>query len=89
VSDQEEAPDSIDSAAKHSSASPKVIVLLVVLAIFGGVIAAKVMAPTPKPKAVGQSAGGALTSVHNDAAADYEAAIKQGKPIYVLFHSLS
>ncbi|MDH4139654.1 MAG: thioredoxin family protein [Coriobacteriia bacterium] len=30
-----------------------------------------------------------VTSVHNDAVADYEAALQAGKPIYVLFHSLS
>ncbi len=34
-------------------------------------------------------AGATITSVHNDAVADYEAALKTGKPVYVLFHSLS
>jgi len=30
-----------------------------------------------------------ITSTHNDAVADYEAALETGKPVYVLFHSLS
>ena len=30
-----------------------------------------------------------ITSTHNDAVADYEAALKTSKPIYVPFHSLT
>ena len=36
-----------------------------------------------------QSTGATITSVHNDAVGDFEAAITSGKPVYVLFHSLS
>jgi hypothetical protein len=56
----------------------KVTVVLVVFALIAGVLLAKVLAP--------QSS---LTSAHNDAVVDYEAAVKAGKPIYVLFHSLT
>ncbi|MBK5210972.1 MAG: hypothetical protein JJE36_01395 [Coriobacteriia bacterium] len=34
-------------------------------------------------------ATGSLTSVRNDAVSDYTAALKTGKPVYVLFHSLT
>jgi thioredoxin-like negative regulator of GroEL len=36
-----------------------------------------------------QGAARSLTSVHNDASSDYAAALQTGKPIYVLFHSLT
>lgn len=36
-----------------------------------------------------QGAAGSLTSVHNDASSDYAAALKTGKPVYLLFHSLA
>ncbi len=32
---------------------------------------------------------GSMTSANNDAVADYEAALEAGKPIYILFHSLT
>jgi len=41
------------------------------------------------PTATAAPAAGSLTSVRNDAVADYEAALKTGKPIYLLFHSLT
>jgi hypothetical protein len=56
----------------------KVTVVLVVFALIAGVLLAKVLVP--------QSS---LTSAHNDAVVDYEAAVKAGRPIYVLFHSLT
>jgi thioredoxin-like negative regulator of GroEL len=79
--------------------SPTVIIVLVVVALFAGVLVAKAMsgsatAPTTAPSggAGGSAAapgGVTITSVHNDAVADYEAALKTGKPVYVLFHSLT
>ena len=87
VAVQEEAPETGDSTPRSAGVSPKVIVLLVVLAVFGGMVAAKMMAPSPKAGVGAQQPGGVLTSVRNDAAADYDAAAKKGKPIYVLFHS--
>ena len=79
--------------------STAVAVILVVAALFGGVLLAKTLNRPPAPQ-VAPSGGTAtgvpmqtgaqtVTSSHNDASADYEAALKTGKPIYVLFHSLS
>jgi putative thioredoxin len=84
---------------KPKGISPSMIVLLVVVAILSGVVFAKMQGgttTTPSTSAAGaasgasaQATGGTITSVHNDAAADYAAALKTGKPVYVLFHSLS
>jgi hypothetical protein len=47
-------------------------------------------ATTPGPVASVQTSNTtSLTFAHNDATADFSAATKSGKPIYVLFHSLS
>lgn len=62
------------------------IVLLVVVALFAGVAIAKFVAPKSEPSVSG---GASLTTVHSDAVADYEAARETGRPIYILFHSLS
>lgn len=68
------------------------IILLAVALLFAGVLLAKGLG-SPAPSADGEdkqvSATGSLTSVRNDAVADYGAALKTGKPIYVLFHSLT
>jgi flagellar basal body-associated protein FliL len=74
------------------------IIVLVVVAMFAGVLLAKTLTKSPTKAAsimagtagtTGPAQGTPLTSTHNDAVADYEAAAKTGKPIYVLFHSLS
>ena len=69
---------------------------MVVVAIFAGVLLAKVLGASPSDASVSgdvaagvQNAQPTITSVHNDAAADYAAAMKTGKPVYVLFHSLT
>jgi thioredoxin-like negative regulator of GroEL len=84
---------------KPKGISPSMIVLLVVVAILSGVVFAKTQGGTATPPSTtaagaasgvsAQATGGTITSVHNDAAADYEAALKTGKPVYVLFHSLT
>lgn len=69
------------------------VVALAIVALFIGLVLGKVfsgrgpMASAPAP--TGERAGATITSVHNDAVADYEAAIKTGKPVYVLFHSMT
>jgi len=73
--------------------------MLVVVAVFAGVLLAKMLgtpaaAPvanlgSPGAQAATSTAGTTITTVHNDAVADYEAALKTGKPVYVLFHSLT
>lgn len=66
-------------------------IVLVVVAIFAGTLLAKSLSnPAADSQAAGPAAaGGTITSTHNDAVADYEAALKTGKPVYVLFHSLT
>lgn len=68
--------------------SQRLIVALVVVAIFAGLFAAKVMLPSPA-KNPDASTTGSLTATHNDAMADYQAATATGRPVYVLFHSLT
>ncbi len=72
-----------------SGVSTKMVIAFVVIAVFAGVMAAKYLSPSRTGGGGGQASQASVTSVRNDAAADYEAAVKTGKPIYVLFHSLS
>ncbi len=65
----------------------KTVVALVVMALFAGLLAAKLLEPAGVTVPGGD--GTSITSVRNDASADYQAALASGKPIYVLFHSLS
>jgi thioredoxin-like negative regulator of GroEL len=83
---------------KRGGTRSALIIIGVVLALFAIVIAkgtTGTRSPQADTSAPGAPAGGAqgnadsLTSVHNDAGADYEAARKTGKPIYLLFHSLT
>ena len=73
----------------RSGVSTKLVIAFVVIAVFAGVVAAKYLSPSQTKVNDGQTSQGSATSVRNDAAADYEAAVKTGKPIYVMFHSLS
>lgn len=76
-----------DSASRPSS-SARLVILLAVIVVFAAIVLIKVLsAPGTTPNT--PDAAASLTSVHNDAVADYEAAIEAGKPIYVLFHSLT
>jgi thioredoxin-like negative regulator of GroEL len=78
-------------ASKAPTRSKNGIVLLVV-AIFLGFIVMKLVldsaAPSASP-ATDTATGTSITSISNDAVADYDAAVASGKPIYVLFHSLT
>ena len=91
MSNEHEVSETADATpVRAKSISLKVVVLLVVIAAFAGVLTAKMLTSRDAAGAGGQAlAGSSLTSVHNDAMADYEAALKTGKPVYVLFHSLS
>ena len=78
-----------EEPATRAGFSARVAIAMVVVALFAGVLAAKYLAPD-RPSAGGAGdAAASVTSVRNDAAADYEAALRTGKPVYVLFHSLS
>jgi thioredoxin-like negative regulator of GroEL len=91
-----------DGPTKPKGISPSMIAILLVVAALSGVVFAKMQSgatTTPSAPAASaasaasgapaQATGGTITSAHNDAVADYEAALKTGKPVYVLFHSLS
>jgi thioredoxin-like negative regulator of GroEL len=90
------------SAANRPAGKLRIAVMLIVVAVLVGVIAAKVTsqpsstASTPSAPTSGaagtasvRATGATITSTHNDASADFKAAILSGKPVYVLFHSLS
>jgi thioredoxin-like negative regulator of GroEL len=73
------------------------LVVLLVVVILTGVVVAKIQGgATSTSDTAAAGAGSAtaaksatITSAHNDALADYEAALRTGKPVYLLFHSLS
>ncbi|MDZ4168633.1 MAG: hypothetical protein U1E26_03110 [Coriobacteriia bacterium] len=71
------------------AASTRLVVVFAVIAVFAGVIVAKYLPPSWAGGNDSPAAQASLTSVRNDATADYEAAVKSGKPIYVMFHSMS
>lgn len=93
---------SLISTANRPAGKLRIAVMLIVVAVLAGVIAAKVTSqpntPASTPKAPGSSVAGvasatvtgaSITSAHNDASADFRTAVLSGKPVYVLFHSLS
>lgn len=92
MTDEGAAPDMEDPpTTRPKTTSLKVAIVLVVVAVFAGILIAKAGADRDAATNKGKAAvsGTSVTSVHNDAVADYEAALKRGKPVYVLFHSLS
>ena len=84
---------------KPRQISPTVVIVLVVVALFAGVLLAKsrssssdeqpVLPATTSQEASSQPGAQTITSTHNDATADYNAALKTGKPVYLLFHSMT
>lgn len=74
-------------AAAGRSKAP---VILLIVAIFLGLIVVKLVSDSavPTTSSTGE-VGTSITSVHNDAVSDYDAAVASGKPIYLLFHSLT
>ncbi len=69
-----------------------IIIGVVVLAVIVVLIAKTSMqtkSPTASPTGQQAAVPTSLTQTRNDASADYAAASKSGRPIYILFHSLS
>ena len=62
-------------------------IALVVVAVFAVLLIAKLLDSGSPSGAGADVPAGSITSVRNDAPADYEAALQTGKPVYVLFHS--
>ncbi|MCL5887821.1 MAG: thioredoxin family protein [Actinobacteria bacterium] len=79
--------------ASGAPARSKNAIVLLVVAVFLGFIVMKLAldstASTVSPGTEGATSGTSITSVRNDAMVDYDAAVASGKPIYVLFHSLT
>jgi thiol-disulfide isomerase/thioredoxin len=61
-------------------------VTLALLALIALKVVTEGMGPTTTASG---DATASMTSVHNDAVDDFEAAVASGKPVYVLFHSLT
>lgn len=79
------------SAEPAKATGSKTLAVTLVVAIgFLALIALKVVTDRTEP-ADSPSGGSArsITAVHNDAVGDFEAAQASGKPVYVLFHSLT
>jgi hypothetical protein len=64
--------------------TPAMVVLLLVIVVLGGFLVASV---TRLPFAIGSDA--ARRSSSSDSVGEYRAAIEDGRPVYVLFHSLT
>ncbi len=65
------------------------IVLVIVAVVFIALLVWKAMPDDSAAETSDGQTEASLTSVSNDAVADYAAARESGKPIYVLFHSLT
>lgn len=71
------------SAPEPKKFPAKLAVVLVVAAVFAGVLTAKSLTPAPETSVpVASTSGGG-------AVADYQEAVQSGKPIYLLFRSQS
>lgn len=86
------------SVASRPAGALRITVMLVVLVVLAAVLAAKLTGLGPIPPetaATGKNGvtaagvGSTMTAVHNDATADFKAALLTGKPVFVLFHSLT
>lgn len=82
------AEDSGEGRPRTAPASVRLVLVAVILAVFAGIVLAKVTS-SGSPPGASPSASPSITSGPNDATADYEAAVRSGKPIYLLFHSTS
>lgn len=89
-------PEESGEAALNSK--KRLITSLLVIGMIAAAFAAIMLSKTAPASPDGgagvadglQGAGGtSITSVTNDATADYAAALESGKPIYLLFHSLT
>jgi thioredoxin-like negative regulator of GroEL len=91
---QDPGPGQSGTDRKTNVVSRKLIVVFVVLAAFAGVFVAKAMTGPADQAGTAQSSSATAeagdntgASAQDDALATYEAALKTGKPIYLMFHS--
>ena len=79
------APEEATSGGNTPASPSKRVLIAIVVAVFLVLLIWKAVADEATPGA-GEAS---ITSVRNEAVRDYEAAVESGKPIYVLFHSLT
>ncbi len=72
-----------------SGVQRQLFIVLVVVALIAVTLIAKTLVTSPGTAPSEKTAAASITSTRNDALADYDASIKAGKPIYILFHSLT
>ncbi|MHB9002961.1 MAG: thioredoxin family protein [Coriobacteriia bacterium] len=77
----------LENSPDGTGRSKNTIVMAVTAAVLLLVVGALVFGGQDRPDPAAE--GTTITSQRNDAVADYEAAIATGKPVYVLFHSLT
>ncbi|MCL4078122.1 thioredoxin family protein [Coriobacteriia bacterium Es71-Z0120] len=78
--------------AAPASAAGTRVVLLAIVVVFAALVVWKLAGggtPTSVSATAPTGGGASLTSTRNDAVADFDRAIASGKPIFVLFHSLT
>lgn len=83
-------PDAVatQQAAPRGAGRPKNTIVLLSVIVVLVLVVAKLVTGSPTPADTAPQ-GGTITSQHNDAVADYAAAVATDKPVYVLFHSLT
>lgn len=75
----------------HTGVQPRVVILVAVLVVFAIILGMKIAGPTGAPGGETSAPAASVRPSENrsDAVAAYDAAIATGKPVYVLFHSLT
>jgi thioredoxin-like negative regulator of GroEL len=79
-------PGPMDGASGRRRLVGVLIVVVLLLALVVAKLATNGVGPAPSSET---GASVTITSAHNDAVGDFEAARASGKPVYVLFHSLT
>lgn len=87
----EEDEGNVQSEGRRSSRSgvQALVVVAVVLAVFAGLLIGKGIFASPETRQPTSNGVVSITAQRNDASGDYATALRTGRPIYVLFHSLS
>lgn len=82
--------DEQQTSEPYAGVQKRLVIVLVVVAIIAVTLIAKTLtASTDTAPSESAMATASLTSTQNDAVADYDTALAAGKPVYILFHSLT
>jgi len=82
-------PAETEQSSLPRASNKAVVVALVAVALVAGAFAARLIVPDRRADEAKPTSPASLTTRHNDALVDYSAATDTGRPIYVLFHSLT